>query len=136
VILTMLHVQPSQSGSLNARFSGSILRPLRILMAGGMPYETPSATTEAAIIALNALDDPRNMQPKMITKPVVRARELTGVSSLGCTLAQTFENGSPPSLANAYVIRLLVDMMPIVAKHRQPRGNISKHVAPARLPVA
>ena len=35
--LTILHVQPSQLGSLNARSSGRILRPLAMMMAGGMP---------------------------------------------------------------------------------------------------
>ena len=73
---------------------GSILLPRRQLMAGGMAYDTPSATTEAEVMALNALSknsqrpifsstqklcklptdllDPRKMHPKMMTQIVVR----------------------------------------------------------------
>jgi hypothetical protein len=59
------------------------------LIATGIPYETPRATTEAEIIALNALSyplvrsiiselvelyllEPRKMHPKITTKTTVR----------------------------------------------------------------
>ena len=131
-----MQIQPSQFGSLNARVSGSIFRPRIMLIAGGIAYETPSATTDAETMALNALEEPRKIQPKMMTNPVVNNNALTGVSRAGCTLAKIRENGSPPSRAKAHVIRLEVDMIPIVAKRRQPSGNMSKQVAPARLLVA
>jgi hypothetical protein len=41
-------------------------------MAGGIAYETPSATTEAEMMALKALLEPRKMQPKTVTRMVVR----------------------------------------------------------------
>jgi len=43
---------------LKALVDGSILRPRRRLIATGMPYVMPSATTEAETMALNALDEP------------------------------------------------------------------------------
>jgi hypothetical protein len=53
---TRFAIHPSGPGRTNG-LSGSILRPRRQLMAIGMPYETPSATTDAEIIALKALED-------------------------------------------------------------------------------
>ncbi|KAL8683454.1 MAG: hypothetical protein Q9186_000609 [Xanthomendoza sp. 1 TL-2023] len=101
-----------------------------------MAYDTPSATTEAEIIALNALDTIRRtsflifideqlkIHPKMTTHPVVRYSEFNGSSSCGCTFAKTLEKGRPPSRAKAHVIRLLVVMMLVVAKRRQMRGKL------------
>lgn len=68
--------------------------------------------------------DPRKMQPKMITQAFVSSNELSGSSSVGCTLAKMLEAGSPPSLAKAHVIRLLVVMILTVAKRRQTRGKL------------
>jgi hypothetical protein len=53
---TRFAVQPRSTGSLNDRDSGSMFLPRMQLMAIGMPYETPRATTEADMIALNALE--------------------------------------------------------------------------------
>lgn len=55
VLHTKFAVQPINPPSLNGLESGSIFRPRRQLIAIGMPYETPRATTEAEIIALKAL---------------------------------------------------------------------------------
>src|SRR6266498_1565023 len=63
---TILHTHPQIPGSLNARSSGNIFRPRRQLIAGGIAYETPSATTEAEMMALKALLEPRNIQPKIM----------------------------------------------------------------------
>lgn len=83
-------------------------------MAGGMAYETPSATTDAEMMALKALglqlaseciqrgelylDEPRKMQPKMTTNAVVRISALRGISCFECTFAKKRLAGSPPSL--------------------------------------
>jgi hypothetical protein len=53
------------------------------LMAIGMPYETPRATTDAEMMALKALLEPKKMQPKITTKMVVRYRALSGRSRVG-----------------------------------------------------
>lgn len=63
----------------------------------------------------------------MMTHAFVRSSEFSGSPSVGCTLAKIFEAGSPPSLANAQVMRLLVVMMPVVAKRRQTSGNLLPH---------
>jgi hypothetical protein len=42
------------------------------LIAGGIAYETPRATTEAEMMALKALLEPRKMHPKIMTRIVVR----------------------------------------------------------------
>ena len=52
--LTRLQNHPNGPGSTKAR-GGNIFLPLRQLMAGGMAYETPRATTEAEMMALKAL---------------------------------------------------------------------------------
>ena len=78
-----MHVQPSQLGMANDLVTGSIFRPLRQLIAGGMAYVMPRATTEADTMALNALVEPRNTQPKIMTQAVVKYRELSGRSNLG-----------------------------------------------------
>ncbi len=95
-------------------------------------------------MALKALLEPRKIQPKMTTSATVSSSALSGSPNEGCTLAKTLENGRPPSLrtplasiyvgasrrkmqtylAKAYVIRLLVVMIVIVAKRRQMRGNL------------
>ena len=51
---TRLQNHPKGPGNTKG-LGGSILRPRRQLIAGGMAYETPRATTEAEIIALKAL---------------------------------------------------------------------------------
>ena len=73
---------------MNDLDSGSIFLPRIQLMAIGMPYETPRATTDAEMMALNALFevrmgfdselghnyllDPKNIQPKITTSATVR----------------------------------------------------------------
>jgi hypothetical protein len=123
-------------GSLNGLEAGSIFLPRKQLIAMGMPYETPSATTDAEIMALNALLDPKKMQPKITTKIVVRYKALRGRSSVGWTFAKNFDAGRPPSRAKAYVIRLEVVMMLVVANKRQTSGKIKRQIAPALFPVA
>ncbi len=51
---TKLQNQPSGPGRLNG-LRGSILRPRRQFMAGGIAYEMPRATTDAEMMALKAL---------------------------------------------------------------------------------
>lgn len=51
---TRLQHQPNGPGRLKG-LGGSILRPRRQLMAGGIEYEMPRATTEAEMMALKAL---------------------------------------------------------------------------------
>jgi hypothetical protein len=53
--LTRLAVHPITPPSLNGLESGNIFRARIQFIAIGIPYETPSATTEAEMIALNAL---------------------------------------------------------------------------------
>jgi hypothetical protein len=110
--------------------------PLRQLIAGGVAYVIPRATTEAETIALKALLDPRKIQPKMTTRIKVRYSAFSGTSKRVLTLAKKRENGRPPSLAKAYVIRLLVVMIAQVAKRRQISGKINKQIEPAWLFVA
>ena len=85
---------------------------------------------------MNALLEPRKIHPKIIVKTVVRIKALSGWPSLVCTLAKSLDAGSPPSRANAYVMRDEVVMMEVVAKRRQISGNMSRQTAPARLSVA
>ncbi|KAK2614099.1 hypothetical protein N8I77_000955 [Diaporthe amygdali] len=99
--LTRLVNQPSHSGILKARVSGNILRPRMTLIAGGMAYVTPRATTLAAVIALKALEEPKKTQPKMMTQTVVQIKALRGTSSPLWTLAKIRLAGSPRSRANA-----------------------------------
>lgn len=75
-------------------------------------------------------------KPKMMTRAVVKISALSGSPSLVLTFANKRENGSPRSLAKAYVMRLEVVIMPIVAKTRQIRGKIRRQTAPARFEVA
>ncbi len=70
-------------------------------MAGGIAYVTPRATTEADVMALNVLDDPRKMHPNTSTQPAVHSRALSGTSRPGCTRAKTRLNGIPRSRAKA-----------------------------------
>ena len=98
--LTRLQNQPRGPGRTNG-LGGNILRPRRQLIAGGMAYETPRATTDAEMIALKALrasaminalgkrstfgshlDEPRKMQPKITTRAVVKMRAFRGISCL------------------------------------------------------
>ena len=44
------------------------------------------------------LEEPRKMQPKMITKDIVRYRAFSGTLSFGCTWLKNGEAGRPPSL--------------------------------------
>lgn len=80
MIRTRFAVQPIKPFNLKGLDSGSILRPRIQLMAMGIPYDTPRATTEAEIMALNALLDPRKMQPKITTRATVSMRALRGSS--------------------------------------------------------
>ena len=50
---------------------------------------TPRATTEAEVMALKVLLEPRKIQPKMMTQAVVQMRALRGTSRPGWTLAKT-----------------------------------------------
>jgi hypothetical protein len=127
----MLQIQPIGPGSTKYRVSGSIFLPLRQLMAGGVAYVIPRATTDAETMALKALLEPRKMQPKMTTRTTVRYSALSGTSKRELTFAKTREYGRPPSLAKAYVIRLLVVMIAQVAKSRQISGNIKRQIDPA-----
>lgn len=126
----MLIIQPNAEGSLNGRSSGRHFRPRRQLIATGMPYDKPSATTEAAVIALNAEVDPKKIQPKMITTTVVKINELSGMPRPLWTLANTLEKGRPLSRANAHVILEDVVMIPQVANSKQIKGNSRRQVAP------
>lgn len=81
-MFTKFVAQPNQLGILKGRFSGSILRPRRQLMAGGMAYVTPSATTDADTMALYALVDPRKIRPKTTTKTDVKINAFRGTTSL------------------------------------------------------
>lgn len=100
--LTRLAIHPSGPGSTNGR-GPSILRPRKQLMAIGIPYDKPRATTEAERMALKALEEPRNMQPNTTTQAVVRMRAFKGSCNFGCTLANTLEKGRPPSLYFGFV---------------------------------
>ncbi|KAL8803734.1 MAG: hypothetical protein Q9182_003009 [Xanthomendoza sp. 2 TL-2023] len=132
--LTKFASQAKARGSTNA-LCRNILRPLRQLIAIGIAYDTPSATTEAEMMALNALDtlstasfllcmDGQKIHPKMITHTVVRYNEFNGSSRVGCTRAKILDSGNPPSRAKAHVMRLLVVMMLVVAKRRQMSGKL------------
>lgn len=57
-----------------------------------------SMTTEAEIMALKALDEPRKMHPKMITRMTVKYSALRGTLSLEWTLEKKGDAGRPPSL--------------------------------------
>jgi hypothetical protein len=61
----MFTAQPSAEGSLKGRSSGRHVLPRAQLIAIGMPYDRPKATTDAAVIALNAEVDPKKIQPKI-----------------------------------------------------------------------
>lgn len=61
-----------------------------------------------------------------MTREVVRINELSGNSKVGWTLANTRDNGNPPSLANAQVMRLLVVMMVMVAKRMHIKGKLRR----------
>lgn len=82
-------------------------------------------------MALNAAEEPRKIQPKMMTAIVVRMSELRGTPRAGWTLAKKVEKGTPRSRAKAQVMRDEVVMMPHVAKRRQTRGKMSRHTAPS-----
>ena len=97
----MFIAQPTAQESLNARVSGSILRPRRQLIAGGIAYVTPRATTLAAVMALKALDEPSRMQPKTTTQAVVHTSAYTGTSRVGWTFAMMRLRGRPRSRAKA-----------------------------------
>lgn len=62
---------------------------------------TPSATTEADVMALNVLVEPRKMKPNTMTHPTVHSSALRGTSRAGCTLEKKLLKGMPWSRANA-----------------------------------
>lgn len=72
----------------------------------------------------------------MRTNTFVNISALSGTPSFWLTFANTLDAGSPRSRAKAYVMRLDVVMMPIVAKTMQTRGKINRQTAPARDEVA
>ncbi|KAL9611114.1 MAG: hypothetical protein Q9167_004218 [Letrouitia subvulpina] len=152
---TKLAAHPTEFGNTNG-LGGRVLLPRKQLMVGGMAYETPSATTEADVMALKALQeilasvidfsqataldasnphllDPKNMHPNTMTHIVVRYSALRGNLSVGWTLAKNLEAGRPPSRAKAYVIRLLVVIMEVVAKRRQTSGKLFLSLAANRI---
>lgn len=94
---TRFATQPIAIGSLKGR-SPSILRPRRQFIKIGMAYEIPRATTEAERMALNALLEPRKIQPNITSRTTVNISALRGSCNLGWTLAKNLENGRPPSL--------------------------------------
>jgi hypothetical protein len=132
---TKFAIQPSQFGNANA-LGGSIFRPRQTLIAMGIAYDTPRATTEAEISALKALLEPIKIKPKRLVKPAANMRAFRGCPSRGWTFEKNGDQGTPPSLAKAYVMRDEVVMIAISAKRIQPSGNMSRHTAPALLPVA
>ena len=66
----------------------------------------PRQTTDAEMIALKALLEPRKMQPKMMTRTVVRMSAFRGRSRRLWTLAKNLEKGTPLSLRG---IRVFVE---------------------------
>lgn len=52
------------------------------MIATGMPYETPNATTDAEMIALKAALEPRKIQPKITVSAVVKFNAFRGRSNL------------------------------------------------------
>lgn len=78
----MLMVQPNQGARLKER-SGSMFLPRAQLTAIGSAYEIPSSTTDAEIMALKALVDPKKIQPKIVTRARLRYSELRGTFSVG-----------------------------------------------------
>lgn len=136
--LTILAVQARGSGIFHG-LSLIILRPRMTLTIIGMPYETSRATTDAEMIALKALSnrqntsslfnvfgkylvEPRKINPKIITRAVVKYSAFSGTFNLLCTRAKTREAGNPPSRANAYTMRLDVVMIVMAANRRQTSG--------------
>lgn len=74
---TKFAIQPSQFGIANA-LGGSIFRPRKTLIAMGIAYDTPRATTEAEISALKALLEPIRIKPKRIVRPAASMRAFSG----------------------------------------------------------
>ena len=56
-------------------------------------------------MALNALLEPRKIQPKITSRATVKSSALRGSSSFGWTLAKNLENGRPPSLRRVSMIQ-------------------------------
>lgn len=79
---------------------------------------------------MKAEEEPRKIQPKRMTRAVVRMREFRGTPREGWTFAKVREKGRPRSRANAQVMREDVVIMPVVAKRRQIRGKRRRTVAP------
>ena len=110
----MLHIHPIGSGSVNGR-GGNFRRPCKQLMAIGMPYEMLKAITDIEEIALKTLLDTKNTQPRTMTTTAVRHNAFNGTPPLDlCTRAKNALAGSPPSLANAQINRLLVVIVPML----------------------
>lgn len=92
-------------------------------MRMGMPYDKSSATTDAEIIALNALigqlnsyilkreivhlEEPRKIHPKQMTTTTVKMRAFRGNLRVGWTLAKNLEAGRPPSLCSSALVRII-----------------------------
>jgi hypothetical protein len=66
-----------------------------------MEDNIPRATTEAAVMALKALELPRRIRPKMITQAVVQRRALRGTTRASLYLAQIWLKGRPRSRLKA-----------------------------------
>lgn len=94
---TILRIQPIVLGRTNC-LSGSIFRPRRQFTAIGIPYAISNMTTEAETMALKALDEPRKMQPKMMTRMTVKYSAFRGTLSFGWTRQKKGDAGRPPSL--------------------------------------
>lgn len=94
---TILRIHPTTLGRTNC-LSGSIFRPRRQFTAIGIPYAISNITTEAETMALKALDEPRKMQPKMMTRTTVKYSALRGTLSFEWTLEKKGDAGRPPSL--------------------------------------
>lgn len=69
----------------------------------------------------------------VLTSEVVSINEFSGTPNEGWMRAKALEKGRPWSRANAHVMREDVVMMPTVAKTRQIRGNMRRHVAPGTI---
>jgi hypothetical protein len=63
---TRFAIHPRGPGSLNGRDLGSIFLPRKQLIAIGIPYETPSATTDAEMMALKALFKIVNVESRCV----------------------------------------------------------------------
>ena len=79
---------------------GNSGRPRRQLSIIGSAYEILRATTDAALMALNAVVDSKKMHPKSAVIAVVKQSALNGRPD-DCTWAKMLLAGRPPSRAKA-----------------------------------